>query len=478
MAQIRTNAPAIVSWAFALALGLLTAPLIHAQVTVLTVGPSGTYATIQGAIDAVVNGADTEIRVEQNQTYTENLEVPATFNSGSLSILGGWDVTFSTRDPDPEHTVIDGDASGRALNILIEGGSLLVDGITFTNGKGDGAGVRVFSTFADNDAQIVIRNNWIAENHYLTSTSAFGGGLYAYLNGTQRLEILDSLIYRNTSTASSPTGNASGGGIFIQARDDSTYLVDGCDVYENSVVGNGGQRAGGGLYLSAERNSKGLIYDTFMFGNTILGTGTSKGSGGSLKASGTAIVEVVRSGWAENTVDSGDATAQLFYEVEGGSHVLRMTDSGLAQGDSGGLEVHAASNGSVQLVNLTVADHPGTGILATQEDTSTLAIYNTISYDNGTDLTTSGTIDTGSNLIGVDPLFVDPLNLDYFLSAGSPAENMGDNYPPGGLSPVDIEGSSRIVDGIVDIGFAEGIDVIFACSFETGDLTTWVDDRD
>lgn len=62
--------------------------------------------------------------------------------------------------------------------------------------------------------------------------------------------------------------------------------------------------------------------------------------------------------------------------------------------------------------------------------------------------------------------------------SGSPAENMGDNHPPGGLSPLDIEGNSRVVDGIVDIGFAEGIDVIFACSFETGDLTTRVDDSD
>jgi len=43
------------------------------------------------------------------------------------------------------------------------------------------------------------------------------------------------------------------------------------------------------------------------------------------------------------------------------------------------------------------------------------------------------------------------------------------------LSPVDVQNNSRVIDGIVDRGFAEGIDVIFASSFETGDLTTWVD---
>jgi hypothetical protein len=186
---------------------------------------------------------------------------------------------------------------------------------------------------------------------------------------------------------------------------------------------------------------------------------------------------VVQSGWATNEVNGGDATPQLVIEGLRESS-LRMADSGLAQGDAGGLDVLSASTAVVDLVNLTVADNPGVGILASQEDTSTLAIYNTIAYGNGTDFTTSGTVDTGSNLVGVDPLFLDPFNLDYYLTAGSPAENMGDNDPPGGLSPVDVENNSRVVDGIVDIGFAEGIDVIFASSFETGDLTTWVDDGD
>lgn len=477
MAHLLAKVRVVGSWVVPFALSILIALPASSQVTVLEVGPGATYSTIQAAIDVVVNGADTEIRVEQNLTYTENLVVPATFDSGSLSILGGWDATFSTRDPDPEHTVIDGDASGRALNILIEGGTLLIDGFTCTDGVADGAGVRVFSNFADNDARVVIRNLWIVENHLTSSPSAQGGGLYALLQGTQSLEVLHCLFQGNTSSTWNQ-GNARGGGIFIQSRNDSTFLIDGCDILANSVESDGGDRAGGGIYLRPEDNSKGVLSDTYVFENTIEGTGTSSGSGGFLETSEASTLEVVRTGWATNEVDAGDPSPQLVYEVEGGSPTLRMTDSGLAQGDSGGLEVHAASNGSVQLVNLTVADHPGTGILATQEDSSTLAIYNTIAFDNGTDLTTSGTVTTGSNLIGVDPLFLDPFNLDYLLTAGSPAENMGDNDPPGGLGTLDIEQNSRVIDGTVDIGFAEGIDVIFACSFETGDLTTWVENGD
>ena len=476
MARLLSKARVVGSWVVPFALSILIALPASSQVTVLEVGPGATYTTIQAAIDAVVNGADTEIRVEQNLTYTENLEVPATFNSGSLSILGGWDATFTTRDPDPEHTVINGSGIGRALDIRVEGGSLLIDGFSLTDGV-SGGGIRVLSNNGSNSAQVVLRNLWIVENHLSSSPVAQGGGLYALLRGTQRLEVLDCLFQGNSSTTWNQ-GDARGGAIFIQSVNDSSFLIDSCDILANSVESDGGDRAGGGLYLRPEDNSQGTIYDTVAFENTILGTGTSHGSGAFLETSGDCTLEVVRSGWAGNEVVTGDDTAQVVYEVQAGSHMFRMTDSGLAQGDGGGLDVTTASSGTVHLVNLTVADHPGTGILATQEDSSTLAIYNTISYDNGTDLTTSGTIDTGSNLIGVDPLFLDPPNLDYFLSAGSPAENMGDNDPPGGLSPVDIEGSSRVVGGVVDIGFAEGIDVIFACSFETGDLTTWVDDAD
>jgi hypothetical protein len=185
-------------------------------------------------------------------------------------------------------------------------------------------------------------------------------------------------------------------------------------------------------------------------------------------------MEVVQTGWATNEVVSGDDTAQLVLEGLRESN-LRITDSGLAQGDAGGLDVLASSTAIVHLVNLTVADHPGTGILATQQDTSTLAIYNTIAYGNGTDLTTAGTVETGSNLISIDPLFIDPSSLDYYLDVGSPAENMGNNSPPGGLGPLDLDGFSRVVDGIVDIGMAEGIHVIFSSSFETGDTGPWFD---
>jgi len=463
------------SWMVPLALGVLIAPPVSSAVTILTVGPSGAYPTIQGAIDAVVNGADTEIRVEQTTThlgYFENLTVPATFDSGNLAILGGWDASFTSRDDDPEHTVINGGGSGRVLDIWIEGGSLVLDGFTLTNGVMSGAGIRIYAVPGANTSLIVIRNNRIVGNHARTYPTVRGGGILAEPRGTQRLEIVDCRIRDNTAFSEND-GQAVGGGIFLESREESTVLIENCEINGNSVESEGGIRKGGGVYLIATDNSKMVVQDSFVFDNSILGTGTSTGSGGFLRTLISATMEVVRTGWSANEVDAGDPTPQLVTISGWGTPSLRITDSGIAQGDDGGLEVTSSYSATVHLVNVTVADHPGTGILVSQEDMGTLAIYNTIAFGNGTDLTTSGTVTTGSNLVGVDPLFMDPLNLDYLLSEGSPAENMGDNNPPGGLGPLDIERNSRVIDGIVDIGMAEGIGVIFASSFETGDTSTW-----
>ncbi|MGB5574249.1 MAG: hypothetical protein WBO69_12790, partial [Thermoanaerobaculia bacterium] len=84
---------AVLSAVSALAL-LVTMGNAEAQVTILEVGPSATYNNIQDAINAAVVGDNTEIRV-QSGTYTENLLVSSAFNAGSLTLLGGWDSTFT-----------------------------------------------------------------------------------------------------------------------------------------------------------------------------------------------------------------------------------------------------------------------------------------------------------------------------------------------------------------------------------------------
>ena len=56
---------------------------------------------------------------------------------------------------------------------------------------------------------------------------------------------------------------------------------------------------------------------------------------------------------------------------------------------------------------------------------------------------------------------------------GSPAFDVGDNTPPGGLGSTDFDGRPRIADGIVDIGIFEGLIVILIDGFESGDTSAW-----
>lgn len=75
----------------------------------------------------------------------------------------------------------------------------------------------------------------------------------------------------------------------------------------------------------------------------------------------------------------------------------------------------------------------------------------------------SNTVDNGNN-IDVDPEFVDGENGDVSLSEGSAAINVGDNalYTAAGgdvEEDTDINGNNRVVDGIIDIGAHEFMDL-------------------
>ncbi|MBR0505665.1 MAG: hypothetical protein IJJ84_09680, partial [Kiritimatiellae bacterium] len=62
-----------------------------------------------------------------------------------------------------------------------------------------------------------------------------------------------------------------------------------------------------------------------------------------------------------------------------------------------------------------------------------------------------------SNLIGVDPWFIDAANGDYRLTAGSPAIDVGENVPQVSYAgALDLAGERRIKNSIIDYGCYEG----------------------
>lgn len=451
------------------ALVLLSGPILAQPPTVLKVGPGLTYESIQAAIDAVVVGQETHILVQGLETYTENLSIPATFTSGTLLIWGGWDAAF-TAHGGAEDTIVDGDGD-RVLDVSIGGGSFEMRNFTLTNGVAEqGAGIIVIPA---GNATVTLEDLLVAGNSASSANAALGGGLWASLSGTQRLEITDCNFYENEAIS---TGGdlANAGGLGVIAAGDSRFVLELTDVAENHIESTAVAVSGGGILLGIEDTAQGHISDVNMSGNTgDSGSGDVQGTGGWWATSDSSVLQVERVGCVFNEGIDTDTGPQIVSSHSGQSTV-KMTELGIAQGEQDGLRLDASESSTVNLVNLTVADHVGTGLDLMKTGSATLTLYNTIAFGNTVNFSDSGTgVDTGSNLIGVDPLFIDPLSLDYHLMPGSPAFDTGDNSPPGGLGATDFDGRPRIADGTVDKGIFEGLIVILIDGFESGDTSAW-----
>lgn len=448
---------------------LLTAGSAAAQVTVLKVGPHGDYLNIQDAIDLVVPGEDTEIRVEGGNTYIENLVIDATFSAGTLALLGGWNMDFTDRVFPPQNTIIDGGQSGGVIDAYGMAGSLTIDRFTITNGlnASAGGGIRIGPS---GDSHVTLDNVRIIGNTTTGATGVSGGGMYVEVSSTQHFELLNCRIKDNLASS---TGGAAvtGGGLGIRAIGDSSFLIQGCEIDENTVE-SAGQVTAAGIRISLAGNSHGELLDNSIVENTADSTSIWV-SGAEFETRDASTLNVERTAIGMNTAIGGGTAPQL-WSNSGEVSSLRMSDSIVALGDQDGMEVRADHTSTVNLVNLTVADNAGNGIAMGQFGSASMTLYNTISFDNLVDFSIiNGSIDTGSNLIGVDPLFVDPGVTDYGLGLGSPAENAGNNNPPGGLGLLDFGGNPRVKDGIVDIGCYEGIAEIFSDGFESDNLDAW-----
>ena len=154
--------------------------------------------------------------------------------------------------------------------------------------------------------------------------------------------------------------------------------------------------------------------------------------------------------------------------VASGAAQLRAGDTVVAGGDEG-VGASVRDTALLALTNLTSVNNTDHGLVFYIGDpTATASVHNSVFYGNGTDLTLqqgAGTIANSHNLVGVDPIFVNPAGFNFKLSAGSPAENAGTNSPPAGLGDADCDGAVRVIAGTVDMGAYEGIDVLFSDGF-------------
>ncbi|UCF04172.1 MAG: S8 family serine peptidase [bacterium] len=213
-------------------------------------------------IEAAVDAADPDDTVQvATATYTEFVLVES-----PLYLLGGWDSTFTVRDPDTYVTTIK--SSGGIVSFMnIGGGACGIEGFTLENGTGQSASLPLPGTYGGGifsySSSPVIRDNTFTNCGATTVMNFSGGGAIACYDGDVTIEDnsitgaeaqsgggiylyqCSATINGNRIEGSAPhaefTGTKAGGGIYA--------LHATVSLEDNVITDNDGYNQGGGIYL-------------------------------------------------------------------------------------------------------------------------------------------------------------------------------------------------------------------------------------
>jgi len=464
----------VASFGLVMVLALALPNPCSAQAVLLTVGQHGTYLTIQGALGGVINGGINDLRIESG-TYVENVVINTStivFWDGELHISGGWDSTFAIQTADWSLTTINGNGVDRCLFLglpaTLPNTTVSISNLTLTGGEAVKGGGLYFSP--SGNLRLEINDCRITANTTVASAgNPDGGGLYASMTGSgNSLTVRDTDIDHNLAWFDASGGSVSGGGAYVDVTGLSPVDFERVDFISNQVDADG-SIAGAGLYLRVKADAVAWVTDCFFLNNQALSPASPQvnGTGLNVRTWDSGRAKLSRNTLFINDSQTGDGEQLALRAWE--TSDLRAGDTLVAGGDEG-VSAVAWDTATLELTNLTVVDNVGRGLYFGLNDPGpTASLHNSITYGNSTDLDLqpgAGTIANSHNLVGVDPVFVNPVYFNFKLSAGSPAENAGTNSPPAGLGDADCDGAVRVIDGTVDIGAYEGIDVLFSDGFE------------
>jgi hypothetical protein len=411
--------------------------------TVLTVGPSGQFATIQAAIDAAQPSEAYEIRVACG-IYAENIAVPAV---KSVRLQGGWNTDYTSVSGDNSLTVIDGGARGSVLTMELGNGTqseLQIEAFTIRNGLATvpwhGGGIHIVVLDAGSKLTLEFANNTISDNH----SSDRGGGVFMEAEKTASL---DARFTRNTITDNT-TGNE-GGGLRMASRSGASTAVTLTDntIARNTVTNH---IDGGGIAAYAQTAGTTTL---FLAHNVI--TQNESGFGGGIlgyawQANALLDVTLTNNIIANNTATMMGSAIYTLAGVSGtftqpggsvywhlnnntitGNSATTIGDavalySGSTFGD-GGL-ISLSSHNDIIWGNFDLHKNAQIDVIVEPGRAGVAAVNVEYSLVGDVETRASGTY-TSQHTLHADPMFVAPGDLDFTLADGSPAIDAGDPNP-------------------------------------------------
>ncbi len=243
-------------------------------------------------------------------------------------------------------------------------------------------------------------------------------------------------------------------------------LIDGN--FANGIHMNGDVSQGG----------DGVISGAVVENNVISDNGLGGGSGINMDGVQDSVVR-------NNLIYDSHASGISLYRIDGGepstgNRVLNNTVLVAADG-RWALNVQDGSSDNFVRNNVLLSDHSFRGSISISVDSlpgfssDHNMLEDAFTTDGGdTVLDFSAWQDLGydpsSALATVEELFEDPAADDYHLKQGSPAVDAGETLAD---VPADLEGTPRPVGPAFDAGAFEGVGIIFADGFESGDLSRW-----
>ncbi|MFI4968681.1 MAG: choice-of-anchor Q domain-containing protein [Lysobacterales bacterium] len=459
------------------ALGLLALSWAAGAQAYITVGPDGTFPTIQEGVDqAIANGGD-EVRVENLgcipphcSYYNENVDF---VTSVSVSLSGGWDSIFQSQTAGATSEIrgVDGN-DAPTISAIVQGDAIVSINRFALNGSGNSFGfyTRGLLVGARDNASVVVADNFIYGNVVYTSTTSLpqgGAGLAVQASGASVIALTGNTIDTNQllGTDSAPSFGA---GAFVQTTQSGHIDFVLNMIYDNITSNpNGGACRGGGVFTDSEDTSSMELRGNNYTGNEqIFCTNGATGDAANVSASTQGIVSLYEETWTNNNIPSDPGVYQVYFEAHDISQIFAANGL-ITNGTWGGLFAGADATAFIDVSNYTVTGNPAVGVTAYGAGTQ---IWNTLMWNNSGDEDPHDGASFWYSLVGVDPLFIDAANGNYRLSTGSPAIDSGSNSPAGGLRPWDLDLSPRPYNGVSDIGAYEyqggANDRIFADGFD------------